>query len=135
MRPDPTSLALFVRIAETRSITKAAHACHIALAAASRRVSQLEDQFNVQLLYRTAIDSTGQTVLALLRAKLTAVTLPAARVVATRVKKRNVSGSTGWLAIFGSMSRTKSRTARVWTAQRARILKPVPRSPHSREPR
>jgi DNA-binding transcriptional LysR family regulator len=54
MRPDPTSLALFVRIAETRSITKAAHACHIALAAASRRVTQLEDQFNVQLLYRTA---------------------------------------------------------------------------------
>jgi DNA-binding transcriptional LysR family regulator len=54
MRPDPTSLALFVRIAETRSITKAAQACHIALAAASRRVTQLEDQFNVQLLYRTA---------------------------------------------------------------------------------
>jgi DNA-binding transcriptional LysR family regulator len=54
MRPDPTSLALFVRIAETRSITKAAHACHIALAAASRRMTQLEEQFNVQLLYRTA---------------------------------------------------------------------------------
>ena len=54
MRPDPTSLALFVRIAETKSITKAAQACHIALAAASRRVTQLEDQFNVQLLYRTA---------------------------------------------------------------------------------
>lgn len=54
MRPDPVSLALFIRIAETRSITKAAQACHIALAAASRRVAQLEDQFNVQLLYRTA---------------------------------------------------------------------------------
>ena len=54
MRPDPASLALFIRIAETRSITKAAHLCHIALAAASRRVSQLEDQYNVQLLYRTA---------------------------------------------------------------------------------
>jgi DNA-binding transcriptional LysR family regulator len=53
MRPDPTSLALFVRIAETKSITRAAQACHIALAAASRRVTQLEDQFNVQLLYRT----------------------------------------------------------------------------------
>jgi DNA-binding transcriptional LysR family regulator len=54
MRPDPTSLALFVRVAETKSITKAAQACHIALAAASRRVTQLEDLFNVQLLYRTA---------------------------------------------------------------------------------
>jgi molybdenum-dependent DNA-binding transcriptional regulator ModE len=47
-------LALFVRVAETRSITKAAQASHIALAAASRRIAQLEDQFGVQLLYRTA---------------------------------------------------------------------------------
>ena len=54
MRPDLVSLALFVRIAETRSITKAAEANHIALAAASRRVAQLEDQFGVQLLFRTA---------------------------------------------------------------------------------
>ena len=54
MRPDLSSLALFVRIAETRSITKAAQASHIALAAASRRVALLEDQLGVQLLYRTA---------------------------------------------------------------------------------
>lgn len=54
MRPDFASLALFIRIAETGSITKAAQASHIALAAASRRIAQLEDQFGVQLLYRTA---------------------------------------------------------------------------------
>ena len=54
MRPDLASLALFIRIAETRSITKAAAASHIALAAASRRVTQLEDQLGVQLLYRNA---------------------------------------------------------------------------------
>jgi DNA-binding transcriptional LysR family regulator len=54
MRPDLASLALFIRIAETRSITKAAELCHIALAAASRRVTQLEAQFGVQLLHRTA---------------------------------------------------------------------------------
>ena len=54
MRPDLASLALFVRVAETRSITRAAEAGHIALAAASRRIAQLEDQFGVQLLYRTA---------------------------------------------------------------------------------
>jgi DNA-binding transcriptional LysR family regulator len=54
MRPDLTSLALFVRIAEMRSITRAAKASHIALAAASRRMAQLEDQFGVALLYRTA---------------------------------------------------------------------------------
>ena len=54
MRPDLTSLALFMRIAETKSITKAARASHIALAAASRRISQLEEQYGVQLLHRTA---------------------------------------------------------------------------------
>jgi DNA-binding transcriptional LysR family regulator len=54
MRPDLATLALFVRVAETRSITKAASASHIALAAASRRIAQLEDQYGVQLLFRTA---------------------------------------------------------------------------------
>ena len=54
MRPDLASLVLFVRVAETRSITKAAEACHIALAAASRRITQLEHQYGVQLLFRTA---------------------------------------------------------------------------------
>ncbi|HEY4997566.1 MAG TPA: LysR family transcriptional regulator, partial [Usitatibacter sp.] len=54
LRPDLASLALFIRIAETKSITKAARASHIALAAASRRITQLEDQYGVQLLHRTA---------------------------------------------------------------------------------
>jgi DNA-binding transcriptional LysR family regulator len=54
MRPDLASLALFVRIAEAKSITRAAAASHIALAAASRRIAILEDQFGVQLFYRTA---------------------------------------------------------------------------------
>ena len=54
MRPDLVSLALFVRIAEVRSITRAASASHIALAAASRRIAQLEEQYGVQLLFRTA---------------------------------------------------------------------------------
>src|SRR2546423_6713922 len=54
MRPDLISLALFVRVAELKSITKAASASHMALAAASRRITQLEDQFGVKLLFRTA---------------------------------------------------------------------------------
>lgn len=54
LRPDLASLALFIRIAETKSITKAARASHIALAAASRRITQLEEQYGVQLLHRTA---------------------------------------------------------------------------------
>jgi len=54
MRPDLASLALFVRIADLRSITRAADASHIALAAASRRITQLEEQYGVQLLVRGA---------------------------------------------------------------------------------
>lgn len=54
MRPDLSSLALFVRVAESRSITKAAEASHMALAAASRRIAQLEEQYGVQLLNRGA---------------------------------------------------------------------------------
>jgi DNA-binding transcriptional LysR family regulator len=54
MLPDLVSLALFVRVAETRSITKAAEASHIALAAASRRMSLLEHQYGVKLLERNA---------------------------------------------------------------------------------
>jgi DNA-binding transcriptional LysR family regulator len=54
MLPDLVSLALFVRVAETRSITKAAEASHIALAAASRRMSMLEHQYGVKLLTRNA---------------------------------------------------------------------------------
>ena len=54
MRPDLSTLALFVRISELKSITKAAHASHIALAAASRRIALLEEQLGVRLLHRTA---------------------------------------------------------------------------------
>lgn len=67
MLPDLVSLALFVRVAETRSITKAAEASHIALAAASRRISLLEHQYGVQLLERTArgtaLTPAGQALL------------------------------------------------------------------------
>jgi DNA-binding transcriptional LysR family regulator len=67
-RPDLSSLALFIRVAEMRSITKAARASHIALAAASRRIQQLEDQLGVQLLRRSArgveLTPAGTAVLA-----------------------------------------------------------------------
>jgi DNA-binding transcriptional LysR family regulator len=54
LRPDFVSLALFVRIAELKSITRAAEASHIALAAASRRLALLETQLGVPLFTRTA---------------------------------------------------------------------------------
>lgn len=53
MLPDIDSLALFVRAAELRSLTKAAEASHIGLAAASRRMALLEHRFGAPLLERS----------------------------------------------------------------------------------
>lgn len=53
MLPDLDSLALFVRAAELRSLTKAAEASHIGLAAASRRMALLEHRFKTALLERS----------------------------------------------------------------------------------
>lgn len=54
MLPDLVSLQLFLRVVEARSLSKAAAQSHLALAAASRRISQLEHCYGVQLLYRSA---------------------------------------------------------------------------------
>lgn len=53
MLPDIDSIALFVRAAEQRSLTKAADASHIGLAAASRRIALLEHRFKTTLLERS----------------------------------------------------------------------------------
>ncbi len=70
-----------------------------------------------------------------LRAKLTALTLPATSVVATLVKNRNVSGSIGWLAILGTISRRNSRTAGIRRSSRGRIRTGVRVIPITRIPR
>lgn len=49
-----TDLRLFVRTAEHASLTKAAAAMHLSLAAASARIKALENQTKLQLLYREA---------------------------------------------------------------------------------
>ena len=54
MLPDIDSLALFVRAAELHSLTKAADASHIGLAAASRRMALLEYRFKTPLLERSS---------------------------------------------------------------------------------
>ncbi len=53
MLPDIDSLALFVRAAEMRSLTKASEVSHIGLAAASRRIALLEHRFKTALLTRS----------------------------------------------------------------------------------
>jgi DNA-binding transcriptional LysR family regulator len=52
MLPDIDSLALFVRAAEMRNLTRAAEASLITVPAASRRLSLLEHQFKAQLFER-----------------------------------------------------------------------------------
>ena len=49
MLPDLDSLALFVRAAEMRNLTRAAEASFITVPAASRRLALLEHQFKSQL--------------------------------------------------------------------------------------
>ena len=67
MLPDLVSLALFLRVAETSNITKAAESSFIAPTAASRRMALLEKQLNVQLLYRSTqgveLTPAGQALL------------------------------------------------------------------------
>ncbi|WP_040880382.1 LysR family transcriptional regulator [Marinobacterium rhizophilum] len=54
MLPDLVSLRLFLRAVERSSLSRAARDYHIALAAASRRISLLEHCYGLQLLYRSA---------------------------------------------------------------------------------
>lgn len=71
MLPDIDSLALFVRAGELRSLTKAAEASHIGLAAASRRIALLEHRFRTPLLERSSrgVELTAAGVALLPRAK------------------------------------------------------------------
>ncbi|HYF59616.1 MAG TPA: LysR substrate-binding domain-containing protein [Burkholderiaceae bacterium] len=54
MPTDPKTLRLFVAAAESGSISEAAKRCHVALAAASRRIATLEDRARLTLLTRHA---------------------------------------------------------------------------------
>ncbi|MFI8482857.1 LysR family transcriptional regulator [Pseudomonas sp. NPDC078700] len=51
-RIDFITLKVFIAIADERSLTKAAEREHLALAAVSKRVSDLESQLGINLLYR-----------------------------------------------------------------------------------
>jgi len=66
---DPLSLRLFIAVAEAGTIAAAAEREHIAAAAVSRRISEMETQFGVPLLHRTnkgvAPTEAGQRLAAL----------------------------------------------------------------------
>ena len=77
MLPDIDSLALFVRAAELRSLSKAAEASHIGVAAASRRIALLEHRFKTPLLDRSprGVELTAAGVSLLAHAKALLVQL------------------------------------------------------------
>ena len=52
LRIDILTLQLFVAIVEDQSIAKAAERKHIAVSAVSRRISDMEDMLEVELLHR-----------------------------------------------------------------------------------
>lgn len=54
MLPDVDSLALFLKACEFKSLTKAAEASNLSLAAASRRIALLEHRFKATLFERTS---------------------------------------------------------------------------------
>jgi hypothetical protein len=59
MRLDPASLRLCVRIVEEGTIARTAGREHIAAAAVSKRISELEDTLRTPLLYRTGVAPTA----------------------------------------------------------------------------
>ena len=77
MLPDIDSLALFVRVAEMRNLTRAAEASFITVPAASRRLSLLEHQFKAQLFERhsrgMALTPAGERLLSLAREVIASV--------------------------------------------------------------
>lgn len=77
MMPDLDSLALFVRAAEMRNLTRAAEACHITVPAASRRLQLLEHQLKAPLFERhsrgMALTPAGGRLLQLAREVIASV--------------------------------------------------------------
>jgi DNA-binding transcriptional LysR family regulator len=77
MLPDLDSLALFVRAAELRNLTRAAEASHITVPAASRRLQLLEHQFKAPLFERHSrgmdLTPAGDRLLQLAREVIAAV--------------------------------------------------------------
>ena len=77
MLPDLDSLALFVKAAEFRSLTRASEACHIGLAAASRRITLLEHRVKCVLFERSpkGVELTPAGVTLLVHVKILLIQL------------------------------------------------------------
>ena len=102
MLPDIDSLALFLRAAELRSLTKAAEASHIGLAAASRRMALLEHRFKTTLFERSPrgveLTAAGASLLPHAQALLVEINQMQAKM------RDHAAGSKGALRILANTS-------------------------------
>jgi DNA-binding transcriptional LysR family regulator len=102
MHLDPTSLRLFISVIEERTIAAAAEREHIAAAAVSKRMSELEEQLKTQLLVRTnkGIQPTnaGMALAAMARRALRELDDIAVSM------REYASGARGFIRVFANIS-------------------------------
>lgn len=102
MRFDLRDLELFIAIADTGSIARAAERSHTVASAVSKRVSDLEERFGAALLVRGAkgveLTATGQTLLVRARSILHQAT------ALDDEMRRHASGTRGYVRVFANIS-------------------------------
>ncbi len=102
MHLDPTSLRLFISVIEEKTIAAAAEREHIAAAAVSKRMSELEEQLKTQLLVRTnkGIQPTnaGMALAAMARRALRELDDVAVSM------REYASGARGFIRVFANIS-------------------------------
>jgi DNA-binding transcriptional LysR family regulator len=102
MRFDFRDLELFVAVADSGSISRAAERCHTVPSAVSKRISDLEERFGTGLVVRggKGVELTAAGHALLVRAR---VLLQQARQVDDEMR-RHASGTHGYVRVFANIS-------------------------------
>ncbi len=102
MRFDFRDLELFVAVAETGSISRAAERCHTVPSAVSKRISDLEERFSVELVVRggKGVELTSSGHALLVRAR---VLLQQAHQLEDEIR-RHALGQRGFVRVFANIS-------------------------------
>lgn len=102
MKFDFRDLELFVAVAETGSISRAAERCHTVPSAVSKRISDMEERFGTELVVRggkgVELTSAGNALAARAR-----VLLIHARQLEDEIR-RHASGTRGYVRVFANIS-------------------------------
>jgi len=102
LRFDFRDLELFVAVAETGSISRAAERCHTVPSAVSKRISDLEEGFGAELLLRAGkgVELTGAGHAFVQRAR---VLLEQGRQLEDQMRQ-HASGTRGYVRVFANIS-------------------------------